>query len=69
MGDLFWQRAVLAAISPLVAAFVGTLGIGLFAAWITERIQLRRQDRSLREQIVVGMTQTASAIYIETQRY
>ncbi len=44
MGDPFWQRAVLAAIGPLVAAFVGTLGIGLFAAWITERVQLRRQD-------------------------
>jgi hypothetical protein len=69
MGDPFWQRAVLAVISPLVAAFVGTLGIGLFAAWITERIQLRRQDRSLREQIIVEMTQTASGIYIETQRY
>jgi Protein of unknown function (DUF3489) len=39
MDDPFWQRV--AAISPLVAALVGTLGIGLFAARITERFQLR----------------------------
>ena len=69
LDDPFWQRAALAAISPLVAAFVGTLGIGLVAARITERFQLRRQDRSLREQIILEMTQTASAVYIETQRF
>jgi hypothetical protein len=69
MDDPFWQRAVIAAISPLVAALVGTLGIGLFAARITERAQLRRQDRDLREQILVEMTQTAGTIYFETQRY
>jgi hypothetical protein len=69
MDDPFWQRAVLAAIGPLVAAFVGTLGIGLFAARITERAQQRRQDRDLREQIIVEMTQTAGTIYFETQRY
>ncbi|HJQ59552.1 MAG TPA: hypothetical protein VJ890_21780 [Vineibacter sp.] len=69
MNDPFWLRAVLAAVGPLVAAFVGTLGIGLFAAWITERAQRRRQDRELRAQIIVEMTQTASAIYLETQRY
>ena len=67
--DDFWQRVVLAAISPLVAALVGTLGIGLVAARITERFQLRRQDRSLREQIIVEMTQTASGIHIETQHF
>jgi len=69
MDDPFWQRAVLAAIGPIVAAFVGTLGIGMFAARITERIQQRRQDRDLREQIIVEMTQTAGTLYFETQRY
>ena len=69
MHDPFWQRALLAAISPLLAAFVGTLVVGLFAARITDRVQLRRQDRSLREQLIVEMTQTASGLYIETQRY
>ncbi len=69
MHDPFWQRAILAAISPLLAAFVGTLVIGLFAARITDRIQVRRQDRILREQLIVEMTQVASGIYIETQRF
>lgn len=69
MSDPFWQRAIIAAISPLVAAIVGTLGIGLLATRITERAQRRRQDRDLREQILVEMTQTASAIYFETQLY
>jgi hypothetical protein len=69
MNDPFWQRVVLAVISPLVAAVVGTLGIGLLAARITEHAQRRRQDRDLREQIIVEMTQTASAIYFETQLY
>jgi hypothetical protein len=67
--DEFWQRVVIATIGPLVAALVGTLGVGLLAARITERFQLRRQDRSLREQIIVEMTQTASGISIETQRF
>jgi hypothetical protein len=69
MDDPFWQRAVIAAIGPIVAAFVGTLGIGLFAARITDRIQQRRQDRDLREQIIVEMTQTAGTLYFESQRY
>jgi hypothetical protein len=69
MGDPFWQRAVLAAIGPIVAALVGTLGIGLFAAHITERAQQRRRDRDLREQIIVEMTQIAGALYFEAQRY
>ena len=69
MDDPFWQRAVLAAIGPIVAALVGTLGIGLFAARITARAQQRRQDRDLREQIIVEMTQTAGTLYFETQRY
>ncbi len=69
LEDPFWERAAVAAISPLVAAIVGTLGIGLFAARITERAQQRRQDRGLREQIIIEMTQTASAIYLESQRY
>jgi hypothetical protein len=69
MDDPFWQRAVLAAIGPIVAALVGTLGIGLFAARITERAQQRRRDRDLREQIIVEMTQIAGGLYFETQRY
>jgi len=52
-----------------VAAVVGTLCIGLIAARITERAQRRRQDRELREQIIVDMTQTATALYLATQRY
>jgi hypothetical protein len=39
MNDPFWQRVLIAAIGPIVAAFVGTLGIGLFAARIPDRIQ------------------------------
>jgi uncharacterized protein involved in cysteine biosynthesis len=62
-------KIVIAAVSPLVAAFVGTLIVGLWASRITERVQQRRQDRDLRESIIVEMTQTATALYLETQCY
>jgi hypothetical protein len=69
LDDPFWQRAAIAAIGPLVAAVIGTLGIGSIAAWITNRAQRRRQDHELREQIIIEMTQTATGLYLATQRY
>lgn len=69
MDDPFWQRAILALIGPLFTVIGGSLVVGPIVARITERAQRRRQDRELREQIIVEMTQTASAIYLETQRY
>ena len=38
----FWQKAILQAIGPLVAALVGTLVVGLFAAYIARRAQRRQ---------------------------
>ena len=63
--DDSWQKVIIAAISPLVAAFVGTLIVGLWASRITERVQQRRQERDLREKIIVEMTETATALYLE----
>jgi hypothetical protein len=64
-----WQSMLLAAIGPLVAAIVGTLIVGLFAQRITRIAQQRREDHSYRELLISEMTEVASALYFETQRY
>jgi hypothetical protein len=64
-----WQSILLAAIGPLVAAIVGTLIVGLFAQRITRIAQQRREDHRYRELLISEMTQVASALYFETQRY
>jgi hypothetical protein len=65
----FWQLAVLQAIGPLITVFVGSLAIGLLAAGITSRAQRRREEQQLRHDLIVGMAETASALYLATQRY
>jgi hypothetical protein len=65
----FWQLAILQVIGPTITVLFGTLAAGIFAARITARAQRRREDQQLRQDLVVGMAETASALYLATQRY
>lgn len=65
----FWRSVVLQAIGPLITVFVGSLVIGPLAAGITARVQRRREEQQLRHDLIVGMAETTSALYLATQRY
>jgi hypothetical protein len=69
MQQPFWQSVLLAAVGPLVGAIVGTLIVGLFAQRIARKAQQRREDHQYRELLISQMTEAASALYFETQRY
>jgi len=65
----FWQLVILQSIGPLITVLIGTLAIGLLASRITARAQQRREDQQLRHDLIVEMAETASALYLATQRY
>jgi hypothetical protein len=65
----FWDKVIIAAVGPLVGAVVGSLLVGGLVSLIADRIQQRRLDAQLREQLIVEMTQAAGALYFQTQRY
>jgi hypothetical protein len=65
----FWEKVIIAAVGPLVGAVVGSLLVGGLVSLIADRIQQRRLDAQLREQLIVEMTQAAGALYFQTQRY
>jgi hypothetical protein len=61
----FWQSALLQIIGPGI-----TVGFGSWAiAGITARAQRRRAVQQLRHDLIVEMAETASSMYLATQRY
>lgn len=65
----FWQDLLLESVGPLVTAVIGTLLVGLLASWITRRAQDRRAKHLLRHELISRMTEAASELYFETQRF
>lgn len=65
----FWQQLVLNAVGPLISVIVGSLIVGVLVQWITRRAQNRREDRQLRDQLIGRVTETASLLHFEIQRY
>lgn len=65
----FSQQLLLNVAGPVLTALVGTLAIGLIVGRITRNAQERREERALRDALVKEMTDTASALYIQTQLY
>ncbi|WP_143685386.1 hypothetical protein [Streptomyces sp. 1222.2] len=61
----FWKTLFTQAAGPVLSAVI----LGLVAAWIARRAQLRREDWSLRHELIKQMTETASSLYNETLRY
>jgi membrane protein implicated in regulation of membrane protease activity len=80
MSADFWERLILQLVGPLVTVIVGSLMVGLLVAWVTRRAQERRADDQRREErvraeytirvgLIDDMTETASGLYMGTQRY
>jgi len=61
----YWQKVILQAAGPVISAVI----LGLIAAWIARRAQLRKEQWSLRHDLVHEMTKTASTLYNETLRF
>ena len=64
-GDPVWLRLLLQAVGPLITA----LGVGFVANIVLARMQARREERTVKNQLAVDMTETASALYYATQLY
>ncbi|KAB1147136.1 hypothetical protein F7R91_12445 [Streptomyces luteolifulvus] len=61
----YWQKVVLQAAGPVISAII----LGLIGAWIARRAQLRKEQWSLRHELIHEMTKAASALYNETLRF
>ncbi|MCX5310687.1 hypothetical protein [Streptomyces sp. NBC_00154] len=60
-----WQKIATQATGPVLSAVI----LGLVAAWIARRAQLRKEQWSLRHELIREMTETASTLYNETLRF
>ncbi len=58
--SLLWQMLV-AATGPVVSAILGSLIVGLFAQWLTRRVQDNRDASTIRRQLVSDLTEVAGA--------
>ena len=76
----FSERLTLAIVGPLITVILGTLIIGGLIQLITSRAQNRRakeerrleqqrSDNDLRHELLADMTESASALYLATQRH
>jgi hypothetical protein len=76
----FWEELLLRSVGPLVTVVVGTLIIGTLVASITRKAQERRANDLLKEerihaenqlrlQLIGQMTEAASSLYMETQKF
>ena len=61
----FWQLALLQTIGPAITVRFGTWAISR----ITTRAQRRREEQQLRHDLIAEMAETASSLYLATQRY
>ncbi|MFF1275529.1 hypothetical protein ACFVZC_19285 [Streptomyces marokkonensis] len=61
----FWKELFTQAAGPVFSAAI----LGLVAAYIARRAQLRREEWSLRHELIKQMTETVSSLYNETLRY
>jgi len=65
----FWQQLILSLLAPLTTAVIGTFLLGLWAAWITQRWQARKEDTTLREALIRELLETSSALYLALRHY
>jgi hypothetical protein len=55
------RQLLVAATGPVVSAILGSLIIGLFAQWLTRRVQDNRDASTIRRQLVSDLTEVAGA--------
>lgn len=65
----FWQDLILSLLAPLATAVVSTFLLGLWAAWITQRWQARKEDAALRETLIRELLETSSALYLALRHH
>lgn len=65
----FWQQLILSLLAPLTTAVIGTFLLGLWAAWITQRWQVRKEHAALRESLIRELLETSSALYLALRHY
>jgi hypothetical protein len=65
----FWQQLILSLLAPLSTAVIGTFLLGLWAAWIAQRWQARKEDTALRESLVRELLEVSSALYLALRQY
>jgi DNA-directed RNA polymerase subunit H (RpoH/RPB5) len=65
----FWQQLILSLLAPLATAVIGTFLLGLWAAWVTQRWQTRKEDAALRESLIRELLETSSSLYLTLRHY
>jgi hypothetical protein len=65
----FWQQLILSLLAPLTTAVIGTFLLGLWAAWITQRWQVRKEHAAIRESLIHELLETSSALYLALRHY
>jgi hypothetical protein len=65
----FWQELVLSLVGPLLTAIIGTVLLGLWATWVTQRWQARKEDAELRESLTRELLEASSALYLALRHY
>jgi hypothetical protein len=67
--ETFWQKIVIAAVGPGISVLLGSLAVGLFVTWFTDRARQRQAVDAKRERFVVKMSTIASTFYIESVHF
>src|SRR5713101_8994651 len=65
----FWQQLILSLLGPLSTAVIGTFLLGLWAAWVTQRWQARKEDAALRESLIRELLEASSALSLALRHY
>jgi hypothetical protein len=63
------RQLLVAATGPVVTAILGSLIIGLFAQWLTRRVQDNRDASMIRRQLVSDLTEVAGASSLELSAF
>jgi hypothetical protein len=65
----FGQELMLDLVGPIATALVGTLAVGVFVRWATDRSQDRRAAKTLRHELISMMSQAAGRVYMQTRHF
>ncbi len=63
------RQLLVAATGPVVTAILGSLIVGLFAQWLTRRVQDDRDASMIRRQLVSDLTEVAGASSLELSAF
>src|SRR3954466_2999281 len=67
--ETFWEKFAIAAVGPGISVLLGSLAVGLFVTWFTDRSRQRQAIEARRERFIVKMSTIASTFYIESVHF